>query len=263
MSGRFIRWSLALIYVVCTASVASASAIDWQVAAGCPDERAAQKLAERLGVPLQVGDAGEIRVRITRQAQRRFAAEISMPEAGVRRIEGDDCRKLAEASVLVIAIAHDPLSVAGSWPHAAEAARTDAQMPGGPTTYLAVEAGADLGSLPQPTGGGGLLVGLTLPRGLRVEAAGYAWLPRNTLKGPTPTASAEMGLYVGALRGCLERAWGRVMVGPCLGVELGAAWGRGLDVERPRRVAGLWSAGWLGVLVRPREDARFLPMARV
>lgn len=266
MRSWFVWLTLILISLELSKSTAQAGTLRWQAPPSCPDDKSVEELIESLGAPVELVDSGDFRVSISRIEGDGFAAEIVVPNAGVRHIEGTDCRQVAEAAVLVIAIAHDPLAVAGSFSRLSGESRREtgpARSPSVPGGYLGLEVGADLASLPQLTAGGGLVFGLSLPRGMRVEMAGYAWLPRTSTRGPTSRASAEIGLYSGSLRGCLDLSWGHLLAGPCVAVELGVTKGKGLDVSHPREVSGLWSAGWLGFALRPRTREGFVPAARV
>jgi hypothetical protein len=259
----FVRVALTLILLWLGDSAALASTLRWQAPPSCPDDEAAAALIERLGAAMELADSGDFRVRLWQTERRLFAADIVVPGAGERHIEGADCRQIAEAAVLIIVIAHDPLTVADSFSRLTEPRRGDAKGSSGPVGYLGLEFGGDLESVPQITVGGGLVFGLGWTQGLRLEIGVYAWLPRTTTRGPTESASAEIGLYSGALRGCQELPWGGLRLGPCIGVELGVARGEGLAVSRPREVWGLWSAGWLGLSLRPNETRRFVPAVRV
>jgi hypothetical protein len=56
-----------------------------------------------------------------------------------------------------------------------------------------------------------------------------------------------MGLYTGALRGCVDLLRRPLSLGPCAALELGAATGRGTHVREGATAVALWGAALAGV----------------
>jgi hypothetical protein len=92
---------------------------------------------------------------------------------------------------------------------------------------------------------------------VRTEAALAYFLPRYTGTRGAAGAGAVLQLVTVAGRVCPRGVLGRVeLAAPCVGLEVGAALGRGVGVEIPRRDRVLWAAALvgpaLGVRVHPR-----------
>ena len=228
--------------------------LDWKVAPGCPDrEAAASAIAELVSEPVR-GRAA-INVEITRTQEGRFAARIEPQGSGQgaqREFEGNDCARVTDAVVLIVAMMLDPVA-------AAERVKPPVLEERPLGVSIGVRAAADAGSLPAPTAGAGLTLGIHLRR-LHGHLEGTAWIPRLALRGPVPGSGGEIGLYSAALRACYDvvrGAGGELAVGPCLGGEVGQSTGRGLNISHPTRSTGLWSAATLAVTARHTARSGF------
>jgi len=235
--------------------------LSWDSADECPERDAVlRSIAGFLPAPsarayANVAVAAEVAVE--RLPDGRFRAEIALrgATAGDRRLEGNDCRRVAEAAALIIAMTLDPL---GSTERV-----TEGSLAGGEHDRLALSIGAraagDLGSLPQPSLGAGVVLGVHLDRA-HAEAEAMAWLPRLTRLTRLTSDGAsslggggEIGLFAGALRGCYDfvRVAGLGLgFGPCLGAEAGLSTGRGIDVLEATRRHGFWAAALAGLSAR-------------
>jgi hypothetical protein len=223
--------------------------LQWQAAAGCPDRgAAASAIAELIGETAahpRVRAPASVRVAIARTSAGGFVARLSTSSAGQngeRELEGEDCGRVADAVVLIVAMMLDPVTAAD------RVNKTPADE-----DHLRFSIGAlgavDAGSLPAPSAGAGVGLGLHLaPFHGHVE--GLAWIPRLALKGPVAGSGGEIGLYTGALRACWDvfrDTAGELSLGPCAGAELGLSTGRGLNISHPARSSGLWSAATLAI----------------
>ena len=201
-------------------------------------------------------DPVEIEVRIEPQPDGRFRAEVWLERddaEGPRTFVGSDCRDVAEAAALIAAMLVDAGHAAepGSDDAASDAVRRPLRI------ALGVHVLGDAGSVPKPTLGGGLSLGLRWGRlhgGLRASA----FLPRTTESGPRPGSGGELGLYVAGLSGGFElvRAFDqRLGSGPLLGLEAGLMVGQGRGLALPRTERQPWLAPSLGWAVLLTGDA--------
>jgi hypothetical protein len=175
---------------------------------------------------------------------------------GARSIEGVDCRELAEAAILIVALsvseaddarAHKS-SDAGAASERAPQQRGEAAHAPEPALratqprlglFLRPEFVLELGLLKQrPTYGPELALGLEWGH-YRVELAGL-WLI-----GEAAAKGREIALRLAAarVRGCALFGAGRARGGPCAGVELGDALGK--NTESGVQNHTFWGAGSL------------------
>jgi hypothetical protein len=258
--------------VLLTAAPVSAEAsfeLDWEADDGCPTESTAEVLLEgylRSGSTQaqQHGDSGEpasVAVSIAKQEDGRFRAEVVVETEqgrGERAFAGTDCRDVAEAAALIAAMLIDP-GQGGTGQDGASSAAAAADSNPEPQPLrlaLGVHLLADTSSLPQPTAGGGLSVGV-LWRRLHAGVRLSALLPRVSERGPASDSGGELGLYLAAI-GCdfaLLQAMGeRLGTGPGRGFEAGLAVGEGRGVAVQRSERAPWAApalGWALWLMTP------------
>jgi hypothetical protein len=248
---------LLLSLVATRAAADDAFDLDWDADDGCPGEDDARRmLDEYLGdTPdtRQFGEDARIDVHIERGEDGRYHAEVVVEgddERGARAFVGASCRDVAEAAALIAAMLLDPAGAAAR-ARSPEAAPPRTDPPAPAQLALAVHLLGDLGSLPAPTAGGGLGIGVRSGRlhaGLRVSAS----LPRRTERvAMLPDAGGELALYAAGLRGGFELVrgpGGHLGSGPSAGLEAGVAVGRGLGSGLAQRGADgqLWLAPSLG-----------------
>jgi hypothetical protein len=244
------------------ASPSTALALDWNAGPGCPDgASAAASIREILGAPIATGASDAVQVDIAPLADGLWEARIVTRGAGgsgERRFVGPTCKLVSDAAVLVVAMTVDPMATA----ERVTAMRDASQRPA-PTAALArppssdwprmlagLRAAADVGSLPGPSAGLGMALGVQYRR-LRVEGEATAWLPRLALARPSRDRGGEIGLYTGALRGCwdgLRSASGELALAGCLEGEAGVTTGQGTTgIARPKETSGLWVAAFAGL----------------
>jgi hypothetical protein len=244
------------------ADVGARTALDlrWNAAPGCPDRAAARTaiLALLRGADAPPKHPARLRVdvEIAQSSGGRFQARIrtmSGVEDGEREFEGDSCRRVSEAVVLIIAMMLDPIGATEkvSAP-GTETATHRAPPEEGVRVTLGVRAVGDLGSLPGPTAAAGLVAGLHDGR-LHGEIEGSSFIPRMAARGPLPGSGGEIDLYAGALRGCWDAFRSpdaELGVGPCVSAELGVSTGRGVNISDPARSRGWWGAATVGMAAR-------------
>ena len=206
-----------------------------------------------------------LRVRIGQVTGQGFEAEVRIHgEAGeiARVLSGASCEGVAEAALLVIAVALDPEGLVGheGLPSPApEVDHAEARKARARRASLGLGVLGDFGSLPAPSVGLGLHAGLGWSVWqVAIELTGF-W-PRET-REDAATAQGRMGLFSGALRSCVDLLREPVRLGPCAAVELGAATGRGTHVREGTTAVGLWALGLGGVALGlpVREGRAFSP----
>jgi hypothetical protein len=228
--------------------------LSWDADDECPERDAVlQTVAALLPEPRVHAEGNAVvaaEVRVERLPDRRFRAQIHLrgATAGDRQLEGADCRRVAEAAALIIALTLDPLGTTAGVVERSPAGGGDEQL----RLAIGARAAGDIGSLPQPSLGAGVVLGAQLgPAHAALEAV--AWLPRVTGAGASDGGSGEIGLFSAALRGCYDLVSSgrqRLGFGPCLGAEAGVSTGRGIAVLAPARRNGFWGAALAGLSVR-------------
>ncbi len=255
--------------------------LEWEVAEGCPDRDTALTAIKNLLGAKTADDRPPVvvRVEITRLPDDRWEAQIQSQGpvvVGVRELRGPSCERLVEAVALVVAIALDPVSTAErvtvreSVPSrriVEKPAKKEKQVPQKPRVpafadehlYFAagLRAAGDLGSLPEPTMGIGLMFGLSYGR-WSIESNAKVWLPQLALRGPVDGSGGRIELYSGGLRGCFDalQAFGRhFSLGPCLAAEVGLSTGTGINITHPNRSTGFWGAALAGLFLRQSAES--------
>jgi hypothetical protein len=246
--------------------------LEWHAPSGCPDETWARAaLTGYLG--RRKPDAFKpiaVRVELSSTPSGRYRAALALDEGtgGDRRFEGATCARVADAAVLIVALMLDPVEVVAQIETPPRGPRPD-----GPTSStkapqraaddsagtfdLGIEAAGDIGSLPEPSVGAGVVAGFRTGRVL-VEADALAWVPRRAYGGPTPGGGGEIGLYTGGLRGCFaafRSIDSGISLEPCARIEGGVATGRGVGIDEPTSSKNPWVAAFLGVSLRQWSTA--------
>jgi hypothetical protein len=252
-----------------------------------------RRIEEQLGGSLREADrAYTFDVRIDKRADHWQLRLVSEHEGrrSERSFEGQSCREVSEAAVLVIALSLDDsrLDVAGAsdGPAAGEAGErssvtgADEASAGTPPEALherstrprwAVHAGAllELGALPRAAGGVELGVGLTWSRA-RVLLSGLG-LPGVHSERARDGARVQVSLWTTRLSYCQQLLGRDASVSLCGGGELGRVSGRGVDLSAAKRPRSVWAAGWLALRLALRlttqldltlEPALAVPLAR-
>lgn len=265
----------------------AAGAVQWQAPEGCPEAAAVERRVEELlgRTPAE----HELHAVGTVHAGPPWRLELRTTIGGRRQqrsLLGDDCRAVAEAAALILAVSVDPLGVD---------ARTDgpreAEAPGIPVLPGAIEplvepptpsprlepeprpsvpprpeprarvrvrlaGGGEWGAIPGGTGGvrGGLA--LEGERAiLRLE--GSYWIDRLARLGDGSTRRGGLvGLGTVGVQGGVRLGGPRLRVPLVLGLEAGGLRARGVDVRDSQRITLPWLAGVVGAGVqwalRPR-----------
>jgi hypothetical protein len=207
-------------------------------------ESSAQRgLRARIGATPGTGSSAEATVSISQdatgyRAQIAFSGRLS----GTRELRAARCDSLGDAALLIVAITAAPHTAA-----AGTSGPRDAKLE--PTLLhwqLSAALRGDFGSLPQPTIGPSVQLGIALSR-LSVDLSFEYWLPREQLLGVRASTGAEVGLWnVGVTAGIAVVQVGRVDFGPTLSLAAGSAYGKPLNLSDPRPVQRV---PWVGSLV--------------
>jgi len=241
--------------------------LKWRAPSGCPDEAWARKAIDAyLGQrKLDAFKPIAVRVEITRAPGGRWRGALSMGggASGDRVFEGNNCARVGDAAVLIVAMMLDPVEVVTQMdaPRAEARPATPALAEdgrhGGESLHLefAVQATGDAGSLPEPTVGAGLAAGVRI-RQWSIQADLVAWIPRRAFGSPTGASGGNIELYTASLRACLaaSSALGLALA-PCVRAEGGLAIGRGFGIAEPETSHNLWGAAFVGLSIRqPSTD---------
>lgn len=131
------------------------------------------------------------------------------------------------------------------------------------SVVLGAAFGADIGSLPKASAGGGVTAGVELSR-WRLEVIAGLWPLRQAEIEEAPRFGAKLGLWTIAPGACY-RVWTRgLSFAPCISVELGRIYGQGTGdddhLTNSKKGAGFWLApvagaritwpvnGWVGII---------------
>jgi hypothetical protein len=248
--------------------------LEWSAEGNCPDRAAAESsILDMLGqrVPSEAS-ADLVRVEIMSLPNGRWSATITTrgeSGSGQRRLEGSTCERVAEAAILIVAMTLDAEKVVQEVKTKRAAAKnatiTEAQpvpvastaeaQPAPidrPRALLGVQVPADVGSLPGPTIGLGVVFGMEAWR-VHVEGQGTFWAPRVALTGPTAGSGGEIGLFTAGVQGCVDAvvaSAGEIRLGPCLGAEAGVTTGTSVGINPAVQRRGTWVAGLGGLSLR-------------
>lgn len=273
----FLLWSLALLGTAAPPDL-EPDWLQWDAPASCPDaEFAKAATRRRLGREATNADANVVATIERHGDEHQLELHVTR-EATLRthRLSAQDCRTLAEATGLLVAVGIDPvatvdnlprepsateaptLSPGPELPEPAERVEPVAPQPAPPVVppadpaparvrvdrprvehvLLAVLGGAELGALPGLTGGPRLRVGLGWER-WRLELGGSYFAPR---VARTTDGAARVQLGAADVRGCWRFGRGRVEAPMCGGLEVGASQAEGLREPGLRSATGLWLA---------------------
>jgi hypothetical protein len=250
-----MRGSLALAQV----PAASKLELEWHAPSGCLDRETARAAIDRalsLSAVVRVAPA-VVHVTIGAADSERWDAEIWMYDAhgsGERSVVGTSCLEVAQATVLIVALAlASTPELEPATPRAGAASSQQSDRNRNRLRFAAsVRVAGDTGSLPKADLGFGLTLGMEAGRA-RAEADLGLWLPRTASDGLAADSGGRLFLYGATLRGCydlLRASAGAFRLGPCASAELGATLGRGLGLAVRRTRSVFWGASLLGLSAR-------------
>jgi len=236
----------------------------WSAPAGCPPDAAVRaEIGKLLGGPIEGRAREDLRVRAVVERRELWLVTLDTlagGTAGHRTLESATCEGLASATALIVALIIDPDAVAAHakpTPDATPApppTRAPAVTPPPPppprATFSLVGVGAvgHLGVLPGADVGLGAHVGLAR-RSLRVELRG-AYGPRavaSSRVGAAGEAYGKFRFWAATLAGCWMLERGRLELGPCLDLELGAVAGEGVGATETTSATTWWYGMGAGV----------------
>jgi len=255
--------------------------LGWSAPAGCPSvDEMTDRIRGMLRTVPAAGSAQRYRVQteIAIAATGEWRARIAIigPSSPTERaFRGQSCEAVANATALVLAFLIDPTAVSLPSPAAVveepagdrhtAAAGAGAMNVGPPPSprpprwTVRADAGGDAGSLPAPTWGAGVALGLRLGHA-RAELSVAHWgAQRRTLAVRDPAPGGSFDLTAGGVAGCYEAAvaeLGPLAPGACLGIEAGGLRGMGFSVTSPGQATGLWLAADVAGTLTWRLSAR-------
>lgn len=248
-------------------------ALTWPVIEGCPQPAwIERRVGERLGRPLDDRAARSLHASaaiIPQGGGLTLALHVKQGEReGVRAISGASCDELAEAAVLVIALAIDPNALARAEPEP-DLATSVAELPTAraptpqeikpsaaptpppqaaksprvnePALRFRGHAGLALDAGSLPTVGLGPLAAIGYQWGrYRAEITGLWLAPRASSGGQ---GRVTVSVWAIAPTGCIDLVGRRAVLSTCAAVELGQAVGRGQQLEASLKAKAPHAAG--------------------
>lgn len=248
--------------------------LTWQGPPGCPSAEQAQALIEEVvdaGPVLRLREAVRARVVLFRESGI-WSATIDIEPATVhspRRLSGEDCHSVADASAFVVAMSLDLLDDGDEVSVDPESMRPQSKRPRvpqlqadtavtrvrrGPRTSLRVFGGASAWTLPKVGPFVGLAVAVSWQH-LRLELSGAhhfaRWVPAPNPVEPaqgqgSPPAGANIRLSRAGVRACGLLSKGPVDLATCAGVAAGAMHGRARGLSDGRGQTRLWVGASVG-----------------
>lgn len=255
--------------------------LEWRAPEGCPAQIEVAAEVDRLLAGRRVEATVAVRAEVVKEGAG-FAATVAIDAAAPRTLRASGCDALARAVALVIAVAVDPIAVAGNFaeePALVPAApvlepplpvvvpvvqerpevvtRELPEPPRAPVRVfhgIGVRGGMLAGATGSPTGAVAVVYGLE--RGLlRVEARVLYGTPRSIMYPQGGSARVQALTFGGLACVAAGSEWFRVPL--CLGAEVGPLIGRGVDVAAPQLRADAWVSGLFaaGIVARVHRRA--------
>ncbi|MCX4242003.1 hypothetical protein [Paraliomyxa miuraensis] len=251
--------------------------MEWQAPEGCPEATAVERRVEDLLG--RAPEANELRAVGVVHAGPPWRLELTTSIGGRRQqrtLRGNDCRAVAEAAALILAVSVDPIGVDGSLeapdvpvlpippvspvseapgvdPGLAVTPLDEAALPSPrppprarPRVHVRVGGGGELGAIPGGTGGvrGGLAV---VGERMLLRLEGSYWIDRLAEVGDgTVRRGAVVGLGTVGLQGGVHLGGRRVRVPLVLGLEAGGLRASGVGLVDARRLTLPWFAAVIG-----------------
>jgi hypothetical protein len=239
--------------------------LTWESPPGCPD-----LASERTEISRRAGNIGRADQPVTAKGVIRADPSDGYhmmlwtrvgDTMGERVLAGPDCRQLAEAAALVLALLISPEAGLSSEHEPAKAAPTPALTPPpaatGPSYRFGLGLGAVLASGVLPSPAAGLLARVDYRRGvllLAQEIAGF--LPDQKGAPVLPGASASFYRLEAALQLCATTPHGRRLGGTaCLGGAVVRLHGQSSGVSNPGQATAYWPEALLAGSGRLRLTA--------
>ncbi len=259
--------------------------LSWRAAEGCPAKAEVERqVLALLGGPTESASRVKASVRAWRGEDTRWHVDIHTETQGVqgeRKVDGETCKAVAEASALILAMAVDPEAVAATAMRTEEPVPTrdpsdrppplrvvpvlpayspplpaalpvDIPTPETPVgASIAPLAGLDLGSLPGVAPWFGASLALVQGRG-RFEGR-MVFVPERSATVPSQDGpGGSFALTAFGLAGCHEVAGNSPRLSLCGGLEGGVMRAEGFGVTDPGDADPLWLSVTPSLLVQWR-----------
>ena len=255
-----------LVSMIAAAPAGPAVELVWDAPAGCPDRsKIDADLARFLAHGAQHDDAPVvIDARVTKDGEKFVLTLGVRASAGTieKTMRADDCKVLASAVALVVAVLLDPTAVVetverervapppvGSPPIVTPRAPTPKPKPTPkptPESRLDVQGlvrpfvAGSFGPLPRFGVATGGILGVRIGRA-RIEALAI-WDAPQRARASGVDAGARLDLWAVGPRGCFAPRWRTLEVPVCAGGEIGRIRGRGYGLSVSRRARATWAA---------------------
>lgn len=265
------------VALVCPAALAEPLALTWNAPAECPQVAAAEARVRRLAGAAPTAEAAELvaSVTIAKTAENRWSATLTLG-ASTRVLDGESCEGVAEAAIVILAMAMEPQSARQPQPEPANVAEPEpepaatapvAAAPAPPAAERVSEAAAasvsapraeaapwgaslrsfgEWGMLPAPSVGGVVAVHAAWGSH-RVELSALGLLPRDAVLDEG-TQGGEFSWFGFQLMGCQLLARPAFV---CGGVEVGRLSGTGFGSREERTGHAFWAAPGIEALIAP------------
>lgn len=264
--------------------------LEWDAPTACPDRVDVLAEVERFVAPEHRLQAAPLRVQahVTSDEETWVLELVVAAEGGhmQRTLRGDDCKVLASAAALVMAVMVEPSGVLEEvdpgpieetqepTPEPTPRAPTTPRTPTTPTKppapsgsrqplrgFVGARGLLTWGAAPGVGGAVALSGGVLIGR-VRVGIDALVDVPRTATIESAEDAGARIGLAAAGLRGCYAPGSQRVEVPLCGGLEAGAIWGKGFGLARPKTAVAPWVAvvleTGLSVVLHSRVALRIL-----
>jgi hypothetical protein len=231
-------------------SPATDAELVWQAPPSCFSREAVLTETARLLASAAQRNPVQARADVAREDSGQWIATLTVSargETSQRVLRAESCGGIASAVAVVLAVAIEGPPEEAERPPPRDAAREPPPAPSSPSS--APTSGSKL-----LVGGAGVLSEGVMPSsvlGIEETVGWLAWTPTWRVRslavvqayGPGPTVQGEGGrfvLWTAGLQECLDRAVGRMEVGPCAISELASMVGLSVGAQKPSHGSAAW-----------------------
>lgn len=231
-------------------SAATGAELVWQAPPSCLSREGVLTETARLLASRAQRNPVQARADVAREDSGQWSATLTVSargETSQRVLRAATCEGIASAVAVVLAVAIEGPPEEAERPPPHDDARQPHRAPASPSS--APTSGSKL-----LVGGAGVLsegVTPSIVPGIEETVGWLAWTPRWRVRSlavaqayePSTTSPKEGGTFVlwtAGLQECLDRAFGRMEVGPCAIAELASMVGLSIDAQKPSHGRAAW-----------------------